>query len=226
MSRRLINLCFHGIGTPARELEPGEDRYWITEELFLAVLDEVSDREDVRLSFDDGNASDALIGLPALVERGLAGTFFALAGRLDQQGSLSGAQLRELAAAGMTIGTHGMEHVPWRGLDQVSRRRELIVARRMLEEASAQTITECALPLGRYDRRTLGHLRAAGYAAVHSSDRRPAWRGGWMQPRYSLRKDDSIDAVRTDVLGANGLNGRSLMSQGAAEAKGLVKRLR
>ena len=71
----IINICFHGIGTPERELEPGEGR----------VLDQrghvprrSSTRSptaaDVRLSFDDGNASDVEIGLPALRERGLTAT--------------------------------------------------------------------------------------------------------------------------------------------------------
>ena len=30
----IVNVCFHGIGTPDRELEPGEDKYWISTELF------------------------------------------------------------------------------------------------------------------------------------------------------------------------------------------------
>ena len=32
---RLLNLCFHGIGTPQRPLEPGEDAYWISECTYL-----------------------------------------------------------------------------------------------------------------------------------------------------------------------------------------------
>ena len=42
----------------------------------------------MRISFDDGNASDLEIGLPALLERGLTATFFVLAGRLGRPGSL------------------------------------------------------------------------------------------------------------------------------------------
>ena len=90
---RHVNLCFHGIGTPERELEPGEEDYWISQETFLAVLDDVAQHRDAVVSFDDGNASDVEIGLPALVERDLRATFFVLAGRLDAPGCLSSADL-------------------------------------------------------------------------------------------------------------------------------------
>ena len=101
---RVVNVCFHGIGTPQRVLEPGEDSYWISRDTFLGVLDRVVDRDHVRLSFDDGNASDVEFALPALLERGLTATFFVVAGRLDQPGSLSRDDVRRLHDAGMTIG--------------------------------------------------------------------------------------------------------------------------
>ncbi len=195
-----INVCFHGVGTPARELEPGEAGYWITHHTFLAVLDLVAGDPRVRLSFDDGNASDIEAGLPALRARGLTATFFPLAGRLDRPGSLTADDVRALAAAGMPIGTHGMDHRPWRGLDPVQRHRELEEARARLEEVVGAPVTEAALPLGRYDRELLGRLRRLGYTAVHTSDRRWARGGAWMQPRFSIRTQDTVDSVRREVL--------------------------
>ena len=125
----IINLCFHGIGTIDREREPGESRYWIAEATFLRILDEVRGRPQVRLTFDDGNRSDVAVALPALRERGLSASFFALAGRLDDPASLSAADLRELRGAGMGIGSHGWTHAPWRGLSEAQARRELVDAR-------------------------------------------------------------------------------------------------
>ena len=57
-------ICFHGIGTPRRPLEPGEERYWITADAFHAILDAIAEAPGIRISFDDGNASDLDIGLP------------------------------------------------------------------------------------------------------------------------------------------------------------------
>ena len=107
-----LNICFHGIGSPARDLEDGEAPYWVGRETFLRVLDEVATWPRVALSFDDGNASDIEIGLPALKDRGLQATFFVLAARLDQPGSLSRDAVRELHTAGMTMGSHGMDAPP------------------------------------------------------------------------------------------------------------------
>jgi peptidoglycan/xylan/chitin deacetylase (PgdA/CDA1 family) len=218
---RLVNVCFHGIGSPARELEPGEAPYWIAESEFLRILDVLAGREEVRLSFDDGNASDVEIGLPALRERGLRATFFALAGRLGSPGSLSGPDLRDLTAAGMTIGSHGMDHVPWRGLSPAAVTRELEDARATLAQESGTAVDQAALPLGRYDRTTLGHLRRLGYTAVHTSDRRPAREGAWLQPRHSVRAGDSAESVARDMLAPP-----TLPTRVRGAAVGLVKRWR
>lgn len=198
----IINLCFHGIGSIDQEREPGESRYWVSEDSFLRILDEVTEHPQVRLSFDDGNRSDVVIALPALRERALRASFFALAGRLDDAASLSPSDLRELRAAGMTIGSHGWTHVPWRGLGDDAIRRELIDARSMLVEASAGVIQDAALPLGRYDRGLLGRLEQAGYRTVYTSDRFPARSDSWLQARYSVTARDTVGSIRS-VLAAH-----------------------
>ncbi|WP_199245800.1 polysaccharide deacetylase family protein [Leifsonia sp. AG29] len=194
-----INICFHGIGSGENEREPGGEKYWMRREIFFGVLDELRERPDVRISFDDGNASDIEIGLPALLERGLRATFFPLAGRLDDAGSLSPADLRALRESGMAIGSHGWAHVPWRGLSPDDRRRELVDAREAIAEASGGPVDEAALPLGRYDRRLLAHLRDAGYRAAYTSDRYPARPGEWLQPRHSVTVADTVASVRRVV---------------------------
>lgn len=198
--RTRINVCFHGIGTPGRELEPGEAPYWVGQDAFLEMLDVLAGDSRVRISFDDGNASDLRLGLPALVERGLRAKFFVLAGRLDRPGSLSIEDVKALASAGMEIGTHGMDHRPWRGLEPGNRRRELEDARRVLADVVGKPVKEAALPLGRYDRELLDQLRRLGYTAVHTSDRRWAREGSWLQPRFSVRDGDTATDVRTQIL--------------------------
>ena len=192
-----VNLCFHGIGTVVREREAGESRYWVSENDFHRILDVVVDHPSVRLSFDDGNRSDIEIALPALRERDLHASFFALAGRLDDAASLSANDLRELRSAGMAIGSHGWTHVPWRGLDQAEARRELVDARHALAEASGGAIDDAALPLGRYDRHLLRRLTRAGYATVYTSDRFPARASTWLQSRYSATSADTAESVRS-----------------------------
>lgn len=197
---RVVNICFHGIGVPGRELEPGEDVYWIDPETFGEILDVVRHRPEVRLSFDDANASDAEIALPELVARGLRASFFLVAGRLDEPGSLTCDQVRELHAAGMTIGNHGMTHRPWRGLGPRDQDQEYVAAREAIAEVIGAPVHDAALPLGRYDRRVVDRLHSLDYRSVHTSDRRWAREGHWMQPRYSIHRGDSASWVERELL--------------------------
>lgn len=217
----MINLCFHGIGVPARDLEPGEAGYWITEDFYARVLDEVAGRDDVRLSFDDGNVSDVAVGLEGLEQHGRTATFFVIAARLDQPGSLSGDDVRALRDRGMAIGSHGMDHVPWRGLSEAAQQRELVEARQVLSQVVGAPVDEAALPLGRYERRTLTRLRQLGYRHVHTSDRQATEPDRWLQHRFSLRADDTLERLRDEVLRPQPVARRVL-----AGLKSTVKQLR
>src|SRR6185312_11876791 len=98
-----VNVTFHGIGQPSRDLQPGEDAVWINLPEFESILDSVAGRDDVQLTFDDGNLSDINHALPALRERGLTATFFVVAGRIGTAHFLDEDDIRMLAAEGMTI---------------------------------------------------------------------------------------------------------------------------
>jgi peptidoglycan/xylan/chitin deacetylase (PgdA/CDA1 family) len=193
VQKQIINLTFHGIGDPPRELDPGEDAVWIGRDRYEAVLDEVRDRDDVRITFDDGNVSDLEIGLPALVDRGLTATFFVVAGRLDAPGFLAASHLRELAAAGMAVGSHGLRHVAWRGLDGNALDAELTEARDLLQDALGVPVREAACPFGAYDRRVVSGLRRRGYRHAYTSDRGAARPGQWLQARNTVTETGGAD---------------------------------
>lgn len=217
----LVNLCFHGVGRPLRPLEPGEDRYWISETLFQHVLDEVGDRPNITLSFDDGNTSDLAIGLPALMERNLGAHFFLLAGRLGTRGSLGEEDVRQLANAGMTIGSHGMSHRPWRALSDPELVEELDNARKRLADAANIAVNSVACPFGSYDRRVLQQIRRRGYTRVMTSDRAYTTKHSWVQPRFSLGSNDDLQSVRA-ILAGNSRRFREL----EARSRLLLKRFR
>jgi peptidoglycan/xylan/chitin deacetylase (PgdA/CDA1 family) len=201
----VIGLCFHGVGRPDPRIAPDAAEYFISQDLFLAILDEVQGHPDVDLTFDDGYASDVELALPALQQRQLSARFFPLAGRFGQPGYLDAAGVRALAAAGMAVGSHGMRHQSWRGLDKTGLSEELREARARISEAAGMTVTAAAIPFGDYDRRVLSSLRRFGYQQVFTSDRRRATRGKWLQPRYSVRRTDTPASVRADILAARPL---------------------
>jgi len=196
----ITGICFHGIGKPPTGLEPGWHEYFVSAELLLAVLDEAAVRPGISLTFDDGNASDVEVALPALRERGLTATFFPVAGKLGQPGYLDAAGVRALSAAGMRVGSHGMWHRSWRDLDTQTEREELAVARSLIGSAAQAPVRAAACPFGSYDRRVLGALRRHRYEQVFTSDRRRARTGAWLQPRYSILRSDTLNSIRENIL--------------------------
>jgi peptidoglycan/xylan/chitin deacetylase (PgdA/CDA1 family) len=195
-ARRIVNLTFHGLGWPKRTLEREAEDLWLSEETFRSILDEISGRSDVRITIDDGNASDVDVALPALLERGMTADFFVLAGALDAPGHLSRADLRRLADEGMSIGSHGMSHRPWRRAAEAALHEELIEARAILEHVLGRPVRTAACPFGSYDRRVLLRLREAGYERVFTSDPGATRPDAWLQPRFTIRRGDAAGTVR------------------------------
>jgi peptidoglycan/xylan/chitin deacetylase (PgdA/CDA1 family) len=196
----ITSICFHGVGEPPTALEPDSHEYFVSVDLFLAVLDEAAARPWVSLTFDDGYASDVEVALPALRERGLTATFFPVGGKLGQPGYLDAVNIRALSAAGMPVGSHGMWHRSWRDLDAQAEYEELVVARSLIGSAAQAPVRAAACPFGWYDRRALGALRRHGYEQVFTSDRRRARVGFWLQPRYSILRSDTLGSIRENIL--------------------------
>ncbi|WP_327088037.1 polysaccharide deacetylase family protein [Nonomuraea sp. NBC_01738] len=207
MAESVINLTVHGIGATSRSLDQDEDLTWVSVERFERVMDAVVDRSDVRITFDDGNASDVEIALPRLVERGLRAEFFVLAGELGKPGRIDADGVRALLTAGMRVGSHGWAHRDWRTIGPFEERQELAEAHAVLGRLTGSPVSRVAIPFGSYDRRVLGRLRQAGVTRAYTSDGGPARTGAWLQARTSLKHD--LDRAWIDgVLGARtGLRG-------------------
>jgi len=206
---RVLN--FHGIGTPERELEPGEAPYWITPEHFGAILDLAAaraDRDGIRITFDDGNRSDLTLATPALAARGWRATFFVLTGRIGAPGSLGGDDIVALLEAGMAIGSHGVAHVDWRQLDAAGLQAELSDSRQRLEEICGHPIVAAAIPFGAYNGRVLKGLAAAGYREAYSSDGGPTAEGAFLRPRQTIRVDTTLPEVSAFLAGEEPLGRR------------------
>ncbi len=221
MAEQWSGLIFHGIGTPERELEPGEEPYWISMSFFEDILDAVLNLPSpfqVRLSFDDGNRSDHGIALPALLQRNLKADFFVLTGRLGQPGSLDPDQVRALQAAGMGIGSHGVDHRNWSRLDSAALQHDLAESRKTLEAVCGTSIQSAGVPFGAYNSRVLRAIAATGYACAYTSD------GGSMQPDAFLRPRSSVRHHMTleDVI--NIMKGRMRLKDRIRRSLGMMRK--
>ncbi|GAA3706898.1 polysaccharide deacetylase family protein [Microlunatus aurantiacus] len=201
-ARNRVIINFHGIGEPSEGVPTAEHQYWCPRNLWLALADclvETSQDHDVavEITVDDGNLSDVVDALPALVERGLTASFFVCAGRFRDPRYLSADHLRELRAAGMGIGSHGWAHVDLRRVADSEMYREVTESRARIAEAVGAEISAFAIPFGSYNRRVLRHLR--GYDTVFTSDRVRAAPNGWLTPRYSYVHGWTPGDIRTII---------------------------
>ena len=121
----------------------------------------------------------------------------------------------------MTVGTHGMDHVSWRGLSAHGVERELVEARATIADVVGRSVDEAAVPFGEYDRSLLAQLRRLGYARVHTSDGSVARTDAWLQPRVSVTGSDTAETLRTELLATP-----SRLQLIRAAVKGRAKRLR
>jgi peptidoglycan/xylan/chitin deacetylase (PgdA/CDA1 family) len=219
MLERELILNFHGLGQAPPEATDAERKVWVPVEWFEAIVDALP-REGVSVTFDDGNASDADYALEILTGAGRRACFFVLAERIGEPGYLTASQISTLHEQGMTIGSHGLRHVDWRGLPDDGLEAELVDSRRVLEELLGAPVLEAACPFGSYDRRVLRGLRGAGYRRVYTSDNGAAQANGWLAPRNTVHRE--LELERWLELAGAGPRRSSPMHAG----KRLAKRLR
>lgn len=181
-------LMFHGIDGP-RSRGAGyaaDPHYTVEASRFREMLDALGEtgravgsardlidvddhRGQVWLTFDDGDASNALEALPALAAKGMKADFFVNPARVGRRGFLDWAALRDLSDAGMSIQSHGHTHTYFTALDRDALIEELRVSKARLEEGLGRPVTLLAPPGGRVPAGLVPLARSLGYRAVLDS---------------------------------------------------------
>ena len=150
----------------------------------------------VVLTFDDAFRNFAESARPVLESYGFGATVFAVAGRCGATNEwpgqradvprlplLSAAELRELAAAGFEIGSHGLTHAALDGLSAADAEREVASSKRALEDAVGRAVGVLAYPY--FWRVTLPAIRwGVTYGVVLATARAD-------DPRHALPRIDA-----------------------------------
>jgi len=124
-------------------------------------------RNPIILSFDDGWKDQYKYAFPILKKHGYPATFFIFTNSIDHKSFFSLDQLKEMLAAGMSIGSHSRSH-PY--LTQVSSEdalwREINESKKILEEKLGVPIHEFAYPFGVYNDKIVAMTKKAGYRSA------------------------------------------------------------
>ena len=126
----------------------------------------------VGLTFDDGYTDFARHALPVLQRFGFGATVFVIAGRLggdnawDPEGPrkplMSAGQVRDLAQAGIEIGSHGLRHIRLPAA-QHALAEEVGGSRRILQEITGEPVGGFCYPYGDLDAEAVARVRDTGY---------------------------------------------------------------
>jgi peptidoglycan/xylan/chitin deacetylase (PgdA/CDA1 family) len=134
----------------------------------------------VIISFDDAFRSFVELALSALAKRGMQATVFVPAAYIGQtnlwdqergfpeRSVMTADELRQVAASGMEIGSHGWLHRDMTICSDPEADEEIVGSKRKLEATTGQRVCVFAYPFGRYKHEHIGRLRKAGYEAATS----------------------------------------------------------
>lgn len=166
-------------------------------------------RRLVGLTFDDGYQDFVTNAMPVLQRYGFTATAFVLAGRLGGENAwsrpgpykalLTAAEVREVAQAGIEIGSHGLEHVSLLDVDDSQLCAETVRSRAILQELLGQQMRGFCYPYGHLDARVVEAARTAGYDYACAVGPSPSI-GRHAIPRTLVHDRDStwrLDAKRT-----------------------------
>jgi peptidoglycan/xylan/chitin deacetylase (PgdA/CDA1 family) len=142
-------------------------------------------RKPVILSFDDGSAGQAQEGLRQLTKRSMTGVFFVMTVVLGKSGWMSTQDIKRLADAGMTIGSHTWDHHAVSDLAGRDWKIQLDQSRATLRRASGQPVEHFAYPYGIVSTKAFPHLRHAGYQTAFQLG---AKKLDHQAPLYTLRR--------------------------------------
>ncbi len=120
------------------------------------------------LTFDDGYDDNYTNAFPTLKDFGFTGTFFVITGRADSNaaGYLTWAQIEEMAATGMEIGGHSLDHRYDLGrMPKSVQWAEIKPAFDAIAQHLPSQVPVFAYPSGSYNATTVSLLQQLGYIA-------------------------------------------------------------
>jgi peptidoglycan/xylan/chitin deacetylase (PgdA/CDA1 family) len=163
----------------------------------------------VGIPFDDGYVNVLEAALPELLRHGFTASMFIISDRLGGSNEwdegprwplMSAGQVREVAGAGMEIGSHGATHVRLAGLDPGQLEAEVSASKASLAELVGTSIRGFAYPYGSMDAHARRAVRDAGYDYACAVET-PRAELGWMAlPRIYVGQQDSAGRMAVKRL--------------------------
>jgi peptidoglycan/xylan/chitin deacetylase (PgdA/CDA1 family) len=206
---------------------------FVSVETLVRALDgqEGLPRRSAVVTFDDGYSDLLTTAYPLLRERGIPAVVFVVAGSIGQTNTwdeplgastlplLHEGALRTLAAGGVAVGSHGLEHRRLVGLDPGELAAELRESADRIEAVVGARPVAFSYPHGVWSAEIASAAREAGYAVAFTADpgvvagNLSAFRGRHAMPRVEVLASDTPSMLRlkTAMAGWPEPRGRRLL---------------
>lgn len=181
-------------------------------------------RPAVVLTFDDGYEDNFRVAYPHLKRRNLPATIFLLTGEREEDRKashlayallpddrlLSWDAVKEMAASGITFGSHGQTHARLTELDPERLRREIFLSKERIEFETNRPVQFFSYPYGTdcdFDQGVKSLVREAGYEAGFSALFGTNGPGSdlWTLRRIGIEASDTLFTLQAKLNGALGL---------------------
>ena len=148
----------------------------------------------VVLTFDDGHDDFATRAVPVLVANRQVGTVFVNTGFMGHPSYMTASQVQQVAAFGMTVGDHTVNHVDLVAQPAATVRSEIDADRDTLERLLGVPILDFAYPYGDYDASVVNLVAAAGFrdAVTTELGRIELLAQPFTMPRIRVGGDDNV----------------------------------
>lgn len=178
-SRQIPVLVYHRIGYTADNFTVTPERFAtdlktlqyhgycsISLEQMQSFLDdrnvEMPDKP-VLITFDDGYLDNFENAYPILKQYGMVATFFVITDKLWAADRLNPEKIAEMAAGGMSFGSHTVTHRRLGELTWEEIREELVMSKAVLESVLGRTVNAIAYPQGSYSENVVILAQNLGY---------------------------------------------------------------
>lgn len=126
------------------------------------------------ITFDDNNLSQYDVALPVMEKFGIKAVIYLVTHRLTQKGVIDAAMAKDMAARGMDIQSHTLDHATLTNLSINRLDEELLGSKKVLEDLIGKPVRHVAYPSTAQNKTVRERTKAAGYTTGTIMDPRPA----------------------------------------------------
>lgn len=157
----------------------------------------------VVLTFDDGYETQYAHAAPLLKKLDWPAVLDLKLNSLSQ-GEMNAAMIKRMIASGWEIDSHTIDHLDVSKLGGADLRYEIAGSRRLLQKRFAVHSNFFCFPAGRFDKRAIAEVRAAGYEGATTELPGDASAAGnpFKLPRIRINNDDGVSGMEAKLAGA------------------------